>query len=123
MCSDGRWISGSSLCDGHNNCGDWLDELYCDTSRGFSCPDQQGLVSWFQQDQLCDGAQDCRDGQDELYNVCQWKGFNCSRTPDQWVVREKLCDGVADCEHAEDEEDCRPYTYSWRYRQQTVDRQ
>ena len=36
------WISGTSLCDGINNCGDWLDEKYCVTSRGFSCRDVNG---------------------------------------------------------------------------------
>eukprot|EP00116_Pleurobrachia_bachei_P013036 sb/3473298/ len=47
QCNTGQWISGHSVCDGNNNCGNWVDEMYCDVSMGFSCVNTTEVLSCF----------------------------------------------------------------------------
>ena len=89
------------LCDGHLDCMDNSDELYCILEEcsldQFMCPDG----SCVSEDVVCDGLIDCADAEDEqsCHGLC--KGFSCS--DGRCIHWSQVNDSIPHCNLAEEE--------------------
>jgi hypothetical protein len=92
-CKNGSTVSGSSQCNGYEDCSDGSDEAGCPT---FTCRDGDTVP----QDNKCDGNEDCSDGSDEA--GCPT--FTCD--DGSTIVQSAKCNGVADCADYSDESGC-----------------
>ena len=70
VCSNGDCIPWYFRCDGKHDCPNGNDEAYCESKRGFHCPDGRTYCGLFMLGCIprlwrCDGKDDCTFGMDE----------------------------------------------------------
>ncbi|CAN8024216.1 unnamed protein product [Ixodes persulcatus] len=106
QCLNGKCVLLHWACNGHMECEDNSDELYCDCPEGWlRCATGTGCYS---RSGRCNGQADCPDFSDEL--DCTFCGPNrtlCSPTSTTcYDPLNERCDNIFHCENGEDEQGC-----------------
>jgi len=111
LCSNGKCIPNTYLCDGEADCPDKADEqrddcdmMDCNPSD-FLCLNKRCIHKLY----FCDGDNDCGDMSDEpagcssVTGTCESNEFPCAN--EQCIALDLVCDGRKDCYDGSDETD------------------
>lgn len=122
-CGNGHCLAKFFVCDGDNDCSNYKDELYCNSSENKTSDDDQhrhlpcplnefacndAVNNCVPQRWVCDGQSECSNNADEAN--CSKSSIDClgdfqcgslECIPPKW-----RCDGVNDCLDHSDEQNC-----------------
>lgn len=121
QCTHGGCIDERLWCDGENDCGDFSDEINCNSAieMGLVCGSGDNPEDYYQctsdpticlnHTARCNGTADCPRGEDEVNCPgCSHNQFKCANA--DCIRMEWLCDGTKDCSDGSDEVNCHNVT-------------